>query len=234
LPDGCLELVVNLGDPIEHESLGGARTRASIPLIVGLLERAVRVAYTGEVELLGVRFRPAGATSLLREDMRRLVGRIVPLDGLAGGLARELARSLSPEQRIEDRLRRIQAILLQHMPSCAPPDPIVTRAVNRIDETRGAVSVSTLMRELDIGARQLTRRFTLHVGHGPKRLARIRRFRGVCERALDLEQPDWAAVAAEAGYHDQAHMIRDFRAFTGLPPDRFLRGLTRSSGADAE
>jgi AraC-like DNA-binding protein len=33
---------------------------------------------------------------------------------------------------------------------------------------------------------------------------------------------DIARVAADFGYHDQSHLDRDFRGFTGLSPSRWL------------
>jgi AraC-like DNA-binding protein len=54
-------------------------------------------------------------------------------------------------------------------------------------------------------------------------VARLVRFDGVCRR-LDRAggRLDWALVAAEAGYADQAHLVRDFRQFAGTTPTRFL------------
>ena len=42
-------------------------------------------------------------------------------------------------------------------------------------------------------------------------------------RAIDPAGPvDWLEVAGSAGYYDQAHFGREFRAFTGLTPTRYL------------
>ena len=32
---------------------------------------------------------------------------------------------------------------------------------------------------------------------------------------------DWAALAADLGYADQAHLTRDFTATLGVPPSRY-------------
>jgi methylphosphotriester-DNA--protein-cysteine methyltransferase len=65
-------------------------------------------------------------------------------------------------------------------------------------------------------------RFKQQVGLGPKTAARLIRFDEVLRR-LDERRPlDWGLVAVEAGYADQAHLIRDFRQFTGTTPTEFL------------
>jgi transcriptional regulator GlxA family with amidase domain len=70
--------------------------------------------------------------------------------------------------------------------------------------------------------RHLLTRFRQQVGLGPKTAARLVRFNGVWRR-LDEDQPlDWGLVAAEVGYADQAHLVREFRQFTGTTPTGFL------------
>jgi len=78
------------------------------------------------------------------------------------------------------------------------------------------------MDALGMPARTLERRFRREIGLPPKRLARIARFHAVV-RTLDRgRKPDWAMLAVGAGYYDQAHLIRDFRAFAGMTPGAYL------------
>jgi AraC-like DNA-binding protein len=56
----------------------------------------------------------------------------------------------------------------------------------------------------------------------PKYFARIRRFQRVFP-AIE-EGSEWVDAAAACGYYDQAHLIRDFRAFAGEPPSHLLAG----------
>ncbi len=74
-----------------------------------------------------------------------------------------------------------------------------------------------------LGDRQLRRRFTAAVGIGPKRFARIARFRWLLAELERPDRPRWADLAAAAGYTDQAHLIREFAELSGETPARYLR-----------
>lgn len=60
--------------------------------------------------------------------------------------------------------------------------------------------------------------FVREVGTTPKSFVRIRRFQSALAGMRRRGRFDWCALAAAAGYSDQAHLIRDFKAFTGLTP----------------
>lgn len=73
---------------------------------------------------------------------------------------------------------------------------------------------------LGVGERQLRNVFAQEVGLSPKQVARVVRLR----RVLGHRGRDWATVADEAGFFDQAHLISDFRALMGVSPGRFAAG----------
>ena len=83
--------------------------------------------------------------------------------------------------------------------------------------------IGRLAAEVGWSHKHLITRFRQQVGLGPKTAARLIRFDGVWRR-LDQagDRPDWGLVAAEAGYADQAHLVREFRQFTGTTPTGFL------------
>ena len=102
------------------------------------------------------------------------------------------------------------------------PSPEVGWAWERLLATRGAVPVGRIADEVGWSHKHLIARFRQQVGLRPKTAARLVRFDGVWRR-LDGRRPlDWGLVAREAGYADQAHLVRDFHQFTGTTPTRFL------------
>ena len=95
--------------------------------------------------------------------------------------------------------------------------------------TRGdgdPVRVGDVASEVGWSHQHLITRFTEQVGLTPKRVARIARFERIV-RATQGRTPDWGRVAAEHGYADQSHLIRDFRAFAGTTPSRFPSAAAR-------
>ena len=99
--------------------------------------------------------------------------------------------------------------------------------------TRGAVPIGRLADEVGWSHRHLIARFRQQVGLPPKTAARLVRFDGVWRRLDQRQPPDWGLVAAEAGYADQAHLIRDFREFTGTTPTAFVAQVNSVQAAVA-
>ncbi|WP_067178651.1 helix-turn-helix domain-containing protein [Microtetraspora niveoalba] len=102
----------------------------------------------------------------------------------------------------------------------------VAWAWRRLLDTRGGVGVSDLAREIGWSTRYLGRRFREEIGLGPKEAARVVRFdraRRTLRRLADEgAAPTLAALAADCGYYDQAHLAREFGALAGCPPSRWL------------
>jgi AraC-like DNA-binding protein len=75
-----------------------------------------------------------------------------------------------------------------------------------------------------VGERRLQRAFDRSVGLSPKVLGRVLRLRQAVRRLESAGRPlSWAGVAAAAGYADQAHLIREFRALAGVTPAAYVR-----------
>jgi AraC-like DNA-binding protein len=212
LPDGCFDLVLHRGD-VPRAAHGGARA-----VVVGALLHAVPIELAGDVHVVGACLRPGGVRALLGAPARALTDRIVALDDLwERGAA-------SFEDRVaggdgDGALARLAAALSERR--IAPTaDALSARAVERIRRAGGAVSVEALADDLGVPRRRLERRFAEHVGLTPKQFCRVTRFDGVVRGPRGAT---WAARAVAHGYHDQAHLIHEFRALAGVTPLEFER-----------
>lgn len=90
----------------------------------------------------------------------------------------------------------------------------------------GRLPVAEVARRIGWSPRHLEQRFRAETGLGPKEAARVVRFdrarRALASRVAAGRAPDLAALAVAGGFADQAHLTREWRAFSGLPPTRWL------------
>src|SRR5574341_72580 len=88
LPDGCCELVLNFADRFRELREDGSSKPQPRILLAGQLVQPLRIQPTGRVEIIGVRFRPAGAAAFLRLPAKELTGTIVSLESVSPSLHR--------------------------------------------------------------------------------------------------------------------------------------------------
>ncbi|MFF6809518.1 helix-turn-helix domain-containing protein [Streptomyces sp. NPDC012403] len=198
LPDGCMDLLWHEGrllvaGPDTHAHLTGGRPGT----------------------WAGVRFRPGTAPALLGVPAHELRDRRVALSDLWP--AADVRRMTARVNAADDPAHGLEDLALRRAAETPPPDPLLGLLVAALDTGRPVAATAD---ELGLGARQLHRRSLAAFGYGPKTLARILRMR----RALALARAGvpLAETAARTGYADQAHLSREVRGLTGLPPGGLL------------
>jgi AraC-like DNA-binding protein len=218
LPDGCMELILNFAQPFRRHQGNGTTRVQPLFMLVGQLERHLEIEPTGPVELVGVRFRPAGAVPFLRFPIHELTGRFEPLAFVLPKFGRAVEGPVCESRGLAQKVAAVESILLELLRGAAEPDIRIEEGVRRILARRGRIAVRELARDLGMGERQLERGFNEAVGLSPKVLARIIRFQRVFQEVDGSRAPNWAGVALDCGYYDQAHFVKDFRQFSGQTP----------------
>ncbi|HEX5881395.1 MAG TPA: helix-turn-helix domain-containing protein [Actinomycetota bacterium] len=171
---------------------------------------------------LEVLLAPLGAYRLLGLPMDQLSGRIVDLVEVLGADGRRLTEQLREAPSWRQRFALADQFLLRQLEEGPRPSPEVGWAWGRLVATGGAVPVGRIAGEVGWSHKHLITKFRQQIGLRPKTAARLVRFDGVWRR-LDGRRPlDWGQVAREAGYADQAHLVREFHQFTGTTPTQFL------------
>jgi len=224
LPDGCVELIFNLLDPIKLVENGYETETPYKSYIAGQIKTAIQIQPTGRVSLFGVRFHPASAYPILKYRLHEFTDRIIALDLVWGPLAREIESRILAAPRIHDKINIIERILLKRVNSGKhDKDHIVEASVNTILNRRGLVSIERLSNEISISRRQLEKKFKTYVGISPKLLARIIRFQHVVKIIAKNGSYDWPSIIFEYDYYDQSHLIKDFETLSGQNPSNYFK-----------
>ena len=219
LPDGRTSLL--------FRAFEGGRT--GDVWVAGPKMRAKFKTATGITRIVSLQFKPGWSVALLGVPASELTDRIVPLDEVWGRVGHELCGDLLAARSPADEMAGIaRALALRAGRSFETTSGQLARRAVRLLEG-GETRVESVADRLGVTARHLRRAFTENVGIGPKDFARTVRL----QRAVRMgaTSSDWARIAAEAGYYDQAHLIAEFRQLVGLTPGAFFDRAGRGKGS---
>lgn len=197
-------------------------TRAPLPNIcVTGLRTSVREMHTAANSgIILAKFRAAGAAPFFTEPLHHLFGTACPLTEIDDDDAATRIRAIVNAATDDERVAQVEQFLLtRHRPT--EPNAVVSAALRAIGAAAGAIRVRALAQDLGISQDALEKHFRRIVGASPKQFATIVRLRQAVE--LSSQSPSLTALALDAGYYDQSHFIRDFRAITGDAPGHFFQ-----------
>jgi AraC-like DNA-binding protein len=221
LPTGDMHLVIRLsaaplriyagpadhsGYTVGHAVVGGARA----------------AFYARDVSTpswsVGAQLHPGAAQALFGASAAELAGRHTPLEdlwGAAAGTTRERLLEAGDPQR---QLARFEALLAQRWSRLRGLHPAVAQAIEQLATTG---NVGEVVAQSGYSHRHFIALFRQVVGLSPKAYARVRRFQDTLARLTADRTAAWTDLAAEGGYSDQAHLIREFREFAGIAPETY-------------
>lgn len=220
LPDGVTRVVRSAPHPTVHV-VADARG----VLIHGVHTRAFERTLAGASRVVGVKFRPGACRGWLGQDVSEL--RDQTLDAASVLDAALVARWHREVQALSDEAAIVEATdtFVAHLSLAHDPDAALAGALVAEAARNPAVrTVEALARHGGLGVRALQRLFHAHVGVTPKWVVMRSRMHDLIDRLHGEAVPDWAEVAAELGYFDQSHLIRDFRRLFGVAPGEYRRG----------
>jgi AraC-like DNA-binding protein len=225
LPDGSMSLVLNLRDdctriydrqnPDQFREMPGG-------VISGAHSTFALLDTSSTASVLGVQFKPGGAAAFLPLPAAELRDEVVSLECLWGTSAFDLREWVLEAATAAQRVHILERWLLAHLtPACAA-HPAVTFALEAFRDASARPAVAAVIERIGISPPRFIQLFRDAVRLAPKQFCRIRRFQQVLY-ALDGDAPvRWGELAATYGYFDQAHLIHEFQAFSGLTPGAYL------------
>lgn len=174
--------------------------------------------------VFGVKFRPGGFRPFLGRSVSTLRNRSLPLCDVFDAAAASLEDEIFAHEDDEHMIAVAERFLIARLPLA---DPEVERAAGIVDgiaADRSITAVEHLLGRERMGKRALQRLFNEYVGVSPKWVINRYRLHEAIERLAAHVPVDWAELALELGYFDQAHFIRDFKALVGRSPAVYMRG----------
>jgi AraC-like DNA-binding protein len=215
IPDGYPELIFHFADQYRINISGLWETQA-FSLLAGQIRQCFYLQNTGRVSILGIKLQPYALTQLFQLDMSLVTDKVVPLDAAEIQTLTDLDERIRASHEMDERVAIVNKFF-ELFPDLELP---IQKAINVISETKGGITVEKLSEAMAVSERQVERLFQKFIGLSPKFYCRIIRFNAIFQ-LLSQRDPSWAELAYEAGFADQSHFIRNFKAFTGEGPSDY-------------
>lgn len=222
--DGNTGIVFNYGDPLLFQS-DIAQDSGMLPesFVYGQLDHYRNVFAQGKLRLLIAVLNPFGAAALFKIPASELRDQIIGCTHLWGQAAGILFDEIASEGHISDKIGAAERFLMLQMQHTQSSNTLITNAIQIVHNQNGLVTVAQLTGITGATERQLQRQFEAHIGISPKRYAGITRM----QHALKMlrKKPftsSFAGIAYDAGFFDQAHLIREMKNLSGLTPGQYL------------
>lgn len=232
LPHAQGVLLINLAKPIAIVSADGReiRLQAGEAFVAGPQLRAVLSRSMGQQAGMHVFLPLSSLRRLVGVPLDQLLDRVIPLAALLGGQETSFSHALAGARDLGDRVALLDAALTRRFATTQPLPRAQIHALALLRD-RPELDISEVARAVGWSRKHLASRVHDAVGVGPRSWRRLIRFERLTRRLAAAGTPDWAALAQDAGYCDQPHMIREFREFSGLTPTEHLsRSLPDGGG----
>lgn len=212
VPDGCIDFF------FEYTDHGIEAYVCGTPLRFRTQE------WQGNRDVFGVRFMPGMQPKLITVKLKDLIDKKIPLEDVI------LDRSLIPlMEEQEDFYQRIRIFLQQYTKMQNQPEKysekreLLWSVKQMVYESDGKVKIAQMQEKTGYTVRYINKVFIDEMGFPPKTFCKIIQFQRALE-FLNYGAPDKMTDAAVyLGYYDQPQFIRDFKAYCGVTPLKYLK-----------
>lgn len=221
-PDGAMVLVIHLNRPASTFFVDNEPVSVRVPMLAGPWSRSFQVDPSTSTSVIGVNFRPGACRMFFPVAAHELHNADIALSELYPSEADSLLNEVCSVNG-EQALFAVERYLTRKLARATPTHPAVRHALEQLSREGGLHRVRRIQSDTGLSHTRFIQLFREHVGLTPKLFCRVQRFQELLHRIEKGLPVNWAGLASDCGYYDQAHLIRDFRAFAGITPVEYTR-----------
>lgn len=214
MPNACGTLSLAFdGSAVTAELWGASLT----PVLLGMEPNRYHI-------LLLIQLSPYGLYQITRLSQREFADKRLLLADIDSQLYTSLHQAFEMSKDIMELVSTCDKILYSRMEKIVISDALLL-AATIISDSHGQIQVKEAARQSCYSERQLNRLFLTQIGMSAKSYARITRFNYVLKQ-IQKSPCFFSALSQQAGYFDQAHLDKDFKAISGIAPQTYLKTMS--------
>ena len=207
LPDGCIDIIFNLGSDCITDN-GKFNMQSERVCLVGTMTRFKETIMHSESRLIGVRFKPGGFSAFHQfASIHEIADKTIEYEERSSFDLKKISSNHATyfNQFFLDKIKKPNYFLLQ--------------VIETIQIHKGQIKVEVLAAKHFTTVRQLERSFKQHIGISPKQLINLVRYQNAMT-AFQKRKPKESllSIAFDYGYYDDAHLTNEFKRYNGTIP----------------
>lgn len=223
VPNGMIKLVIPFRNGLSGARNGYYRlSKVNEITLIGICDVPfiVDAEHDAASGTIGVEFSPLGAYRFFKFRQSEMKNQIYSLADVLGNIAKKTEEIIANAENVEEKIEVLQHFLCDIFTK-NKSDLIFDYCVKKIKTSKGSISIKQLERETGYSCRWLNMKFDEKIGVSPKNLCSITRFQFYYQALAQNSKEIFMQKEFYNLYYDQAHFIKEFKRFTGLPPSKF-------------
>lgn len=223
LPDGCIDLIFNIGGAVKSLNSDNFSRPAGSSYFTGMMTTFSQIELLGSSSLFAIRFKTAMLSRLTRVPLWQLKNRAVEAAEIIPYINKEHFERVAALKNDKDRIQYLEKELLKLLYGSGKAlDKRVDRAINLIRKAEGLSPLDKLSYHCCLSLRQLERLFKEQVGLTIKEYSTFIRYRSTLQLIEEAPGKSLLEIAHLKGYYDHAHLTNSFKKITGRTPRQSL------------
>jgi AraC-like DNA-binding protein len=220
MPDGIVEIIFHYEEPF-YTWQDNKRFIQPENFAISMMRKFIEIGSSGTTGFISVRFFPWGAYHFFNEAIQDFLDQAIEASRLWGNESKIIMKKIKEPKTIEQRFKLVEEFLLDKLAQFQKEESKTDNAIKLIRQTKGTLSIESICAETGFSKKQLERKFLSTVGTTPKVFSRITRFLNICQNLKEQSNQTLSQLTHDCGFYDQAHFIKEFKAFSGFTPKEF-------------
>jgi AraC-like DNA-binding protein len=222
-PSGCMELCIDIsnGNTIRHRG----DWSMTVPRLEVLGHWTIPTRATikkGNICLI-TRFHPYAGSLFFPNQVSDFTNESIDLSDILSKESCEFYHRLMEQPLLEQKVEVLETFLMDRLVRARKNQEkiaLVEGLCDSICRNGESFNIERLAAEFGFSERYIQKLFLNYVGISPKSFFSVQRFNKSLELVRSANM-SLTYIAYECGYYDQAHFIREFKSYTGIPPSQY-------------
>jgi AraC-like DNA-binding protein len=226
-PKTAMSLVFNLNDSFKlfSDNKFSNFTNFKKYWVAGLQTQPTYIESYGESKMVVIQFKTLGAYAFLNQPLRNFSDNYIDFDCVFKKDADEIWEQLQESETINEKFLLIENFLYRKILTTKKPTAKVISSIELLLKTDEKNSIEEICRQQNISRKHLNFLFQEYIGVSPKMFSSLVRFQSILQTIGNARPDKLTDIAYELNFFDQAHFNNNFKRFTGIKPNQYIKNV---------